>query len=217
MTDAPLTLGFDTSGSYCGAALWAKGDIVATAHEEMAKGQAERLVPLLEDILTQAGVLWGDLDRIGVGIGPGNFTGIRISVATARGLALGLNIPAIGVSLLEAAAFGTHGPRLVAHAARREFVYAQGFDGAAPLSPQLLTTEAARDLVTGGLSVIGSAAADVVQGTNGQEAPAKFAPASAVARIAAQRTPVPGERPAPLYLRPADAAPPRHGAPQIIV
>lgn len=70
----------------------------------MAKGQAERLFPLLEEVLAEAGLSWSDLDAIGVGIGPGNFTGVRISVAAARGLSLSLGIPAAGVSATEAAA-----------------------------------------------------------------------------------------------------------------
>ena len=55
----------------------------------MEKGQAERLMPMLAEMLAEAGVGFGDLARIGVGTGPGNFTGVRISVAAARGLALG--------------------------------------------------------------------------------------------------------------------------------
>ena len=57
-------------------------------------------MPLLEDVLAEAGIGWRDLAAIGVGTGPGNFTGVRISVAAARGLALGLGIPAIGVTRL---------------------------------------------------------------------------------------------------------------------
>ena len=93
-------LAFDTSGPHCAAALLEDGQITAARCEEMAKGQAERLMPLLEEILTEAGRDWRALDRIGVGVGPGNFTGIRISVSAARGLALGLGVPAIGVSAL---------------------------------------------------------------------------------------------------------------------
>ena len=59
----------------------------------MARGQAERLVPMLEEMLAEAGLGWRDLDALGVCTGPGNFTGIRISVSAARGLALALDVP----------------------------------------------------------------------------------------------------------------------------
>jgi len=78
------------------------GRIVAQRFEEMKKGQAERLFPLLEEVLGDVGAVWEELDAIGVGTGPGNFTGIRISVSAARGLALALGVPAIGVSGFEA-------------------------------------------------------------------------------------------------------------------
>ena len=64
----------------------------------MDKGQAERLMPLLEEVLAEGGIGWADLTALAVGTGPGNFTGVRIAVAAARGLALGLGIPAIGVT-----------------------------------------------------------------------------------------------------------------------
>jgi tRNA threonylcarbamoyl adenosine modification protein YeaZ len=78
------------------------GEIVAQRFEEMKKGQAERLFPMLEAVLGDVGAVWEELDAIGVGTGPGNFTGIRITVSAARGLALSLGVPAVGVSGFEA-------------------------------------------------------------------------------------------------------------------
>ena len=73
----------------------------------MQRGQAERLVPLLEELLARNSLGWQDLGALAVGVGPGNFTGIRISVAAARGLALALKIPCIGVSQFEAVSLAT--------------------------------------------------------------------------------------------------------------
>jgi tRNA threonylcarbamoyl adenosine modification protein YeaZ len=104
-----LSLGFDTSAAHCAAALVMGDRLLVQRHEDMARGQAERLMPRLEEVLRAEGLGWSDLSAIGVGIGPGNFTGVRIAVSAARGLALALGIPAIGVSTLEALAEG--GPR----------------------------------------------------------------------------------------------------------
>lgn len=198
----PLILGFDTSAAHCAAALLCGGRIVAERFEEMGRGQAERLMPLMEEVLAEGGFTWAELTAIGVGIGPGNFTGIRISVAAARGLALGLGIPAIGVSSLEAQAFGHPRPLLSVVDARRGYVYAQrlGRDGDGPAELHRADEiEAAADRVRVGPGISAS-------------------PAPAIARIAAARlaagAPLP--RPAPLYVRPADAAPSRD-APVVIL
>ena len=134
MAHAPLILSFDTSAAHCAAALLSGDRILATRGEEMGRGQAERLFPMLEDLLGEANVTWRDLTAIGVGVGPGNFTGIRIAVSAARGLALGLSIPAVGVSSFDALREGAEGPVLAAVSAPRGAVYLDAPD-ASPLGP----------------------------------------------------------------------------------
>jgi tRNA threonylcarbamoyladenosine biosynthesis protein TsaB len=96
-SDAPLILGFDTTAAQCAAVLLGGDRNLGAAREEMSRGQAERLMVMLEEVRSGAGAGWGDLDALAVCTGPGNFTGVRISVAAARGLALGLKITAIGI------------------------------------------------------------------------------------------------------------------------
>lgn len=211
-----LTLGFDTSAAHCAAALLRGNEIIAHCYEEMAKGQAERLMPLLTEILAETGIGWRDLDAVGVGIGPGNFTGVRIAVAAARGIALATGVPAIGVSTLEAAALDLPRPLVVVQDARRAEVYVQEFDLSGAEPPRL------SDLQTVALelshsALTGSAAAQVAAQTPGLTVlpPAHPLP-EAIARIAASRLGRPQPRPAPLYLRAADAAPARDSGPVML-
>ena len=178
-------LGFDTSLAHCGAALIRDGDCLAALYEDMQKGQAERLMPMLQEILNEAGLDWNDLDAIGVGIGPGNFTGIRISVSAARGLALGLGKPAIGVTLLDALAFGTDGPILACLDARRGKGYFQRFGYGQP-DPFLADLDEVT-VTPDGLKCIGTLGHEMALRLSAQHAPALYAPASAIARVAEQR------------------------------
>lgn len=203
MPDEPLILAFDTSAAHCAAALLAGERVLAERVEEMGKGQAERLLPMLEELLAGAGLGWHDLAAIGVGVGPGNFTGVRIAVSAARGLALSLGIPAIGVSSFEARAEGALRPVAILLDARRGEAYAQGFreTGAEPprLGPfETLTAEIA------GMPLIGP------------EDATPYPLAVAIARIAARRRGTAQPRPAPLYLRDADAAPPSDPPPRLL-
>jgi tRNA threonylcarbamoyl adenosine modification protein YeaZ len=182
-------LAFDTSAAHCAAALLL-GDRVIVKSEEMGRGQAERLMPLLEEVLRSEGLRFADLDRIGVGIGPGNFTGIRISVSAARGLSLGLGIPAIGVSCLTALRAGSTS-EIAAIAGPRETAYVQIGEADPTLIPVAEVPGSAQwltdpeDLVT------------------------------SIARIA-RKAPADSPAPAPLYLKPADAAPSRDVPPVIL-
>jgi len=156
----------------------------------MSRGQAEHLMPMLESFLAEHGKSWADLTRLGVGVGPGNFTGIRISVSAARGLALGLGIPAIGVSTLDAIQH-LHPHATAAVPAPRDMIYAQPPGGA----PMLVAASEFPDAVL---------------------APGPEALVAAMAEMAASADARDADRPKPLYIKPADAAPSREGAPVIL-
>ncbi len=212
----PIVLAFDTSGPWVATALFRDGDVIAAQYTDMAKGQAERLMPMVEQTLAEAQTSLQELSAIGVGVGPGNFTGIRISVSAARGLALALGCPAIGVSLLEALALEGPRPLLACVNAPRGARYLQRFGDGVERSPALVAAEVWSDWVCPDLTVIGQDSADLADILGVQHAPAAFAPASAIARIAALRVGTPHPRPAPLYIKPADAAPSREHGPVIL-
>ncbi|MDE0851306.1 tRNA (adenosine(37)-N6)-threonylcarbamoyltransferase complex dimerization subunit type 1 TsaB [Yoonia sp.] len=186
-------LAFDTASAHCAACL-IMDDKVIVRVDQMAKGQAEHLMPMLEAVLAENGLTWADLDAIGVGTGPGNFTGIRISVSAARGLALGLKIPAVGVTHLEAQVYGLPRPVTAKVAAPREHVYVQTF--ADDLGP-----------------------AELVSAECAENAPPIITPElmiQNIAQITRSRAAHNPDRPAPYYVRAADAAPPRDAPPIIL-
>jgi tRNA threonylcarbamoyl adenosine modification protein YeaZ len=214
-----LILAFDTSAAHCAAALLRGDRILAARDEAMDKGQAERLMPMLEEMLAGAGLGWRDLDAVAAGTGPGNFTGVRLSVAAARGLALSLGIPAVGVTALEAAGFGLPRPVLAALDARRGGVYLQLFaDAEAP--PAVLADLGALPAWAFEAKAVAGDGADRTAGLiRRQVARQPLPPAVAMAHLAARRLAASGSaipRPAPVYLRAADAAPPRDPPPELL-
>jgi tRNA threonylcarbamoyladenosine biosynthesis protein TsaB len=98
-------LAIDTTTEACSAALRV-GDAVLARSEEPGRGHADRILEMVDEILAEAGIALSALDGIAAGIGPGAFTGVRISVATAQGLAFGAALPVVPVSSLEALAYG---------------------------------------------------------------------------------------------------------------
>jgi tRNA threonylcarbamoyladenosine biosynthesis protein TsaB len=127
-------LAFDSSGNGCSAAVWEEGRIVAREFEMRPVGQAERLVPMIERVLAASGLGFDGIALLAVTVGPGAFTGVRIGIATAQGLALGTGVPCLGLSSLETVAHGVParllaGRRLVvALDSRREELFLQSFD-----------------------------------------------------------------------------------------
>ncbi|WP_116598352.1 tRNA (adenosine(37)-N6)-threonylcarbamoyltransferase complex dimerization subunit type 1 TsaB [Primorskyibacter marinus] len=225
--DAPLILGFDTSVAHCAAALRHGDNVLLSRTEDMPRGQAERLMPLLEDMLTAEGLGWSDLDALAVGVGPGNFTGIRISVSAARGLALALGIPAAGVSAFEmlAAEAEPAEHQLFCLPAPRGSVYVQLFTKGCATEPprQIDPDNPPADLpLPAGCQVIGAQATQIANAFAGAALPATVATIitlpETLTRVALDRLAAPGSPPppAPLYVRSADAAPPRDAPPVIL-
>ena len=90
----------DASSSLCSVSLIAD-DRIISLEERQPRRHAQRLLPLVDDVLAQAGVARQALDGLAFGRGPGSFTGIRIALSMVQGIALGLDIPVLGVSSLE--------------------------------------------------------------------------------------------------------------------
>lgn len=97
-----LVLGINTVADACEAALVRDGVVVVDYAEPMNQGHDARLAPVVETLMRRAETDFADLTRVAVVVGPGSFTGVRVGVAFARGLSLSLDIPAVGVSSLEA-------------------------------------------------------------------------------------------------------------------
>lgn len=136
---------FDTSCGACSVAVWSGDRAVAERYEAMPRGQAERLLPMIEETLAEAGMAWSWLDAVGVTRGPGAFTGIRIGLAAARGQALARGIPAVGISTFEALAVRAPAGCMVAIDTKRNDLYCQLFGpgGAAAGDPGILAPDEA--------------------------------------------------------------------------
>src|SRR5262245_7505880 len=97
-----VILGINTAGDACEAALVRDGVVIAARSAPMTQGHDARLAPVVDEVMREAGLAVAGLQRVAVVVGPGSFTGVRVGVAFARGLALAMDIAAVGVSSLEA-------------------------------------------------------------------------------------------------------------------
>jgi tRNA threonylcarbamoyladenosine biosynthesis protein TsaB len=129
-----LVLGIDTANSACAVALVRGSAILSRRREDGTRGQAERLLPMILECLGEAGAVPNQLDRIGVNVGPGAFTGLRVGLAAARGLALAAGRPLVGITAFEAVVHAHRAdgdPEAVLAVlleSRRDDVYLQLFD-----------------------------------------------------------------------------------------
>lgn len=204
-----IVLGLDTCLAACSVAVLDGERVLAHASEVMARGHQERLAPMAREVMAAAGLGFGDLDRIGATVGPGSFTGLRVGVAFAKGLASALGIPAVGVGALEALAAEADGLSAALIDARRDQVYLQVFeDREALMAPDVLPlgTASARlvELSMGRpMTLVGSGAPLLAPAAPGARLlTPEGCDARQVAAIAARRTPGPL---IPLYLRAPDA------------
>ncbi len=220
-----LVLSFDTAMAACSAAVVridAGGpETLASHHEARTKGHAEVLVPMIAEVMASAALSFSDLDRIAVTTGPGTFTGVRIGVATARGMAVASGLPVIGITTLEAVAAGaveagtSRGrPIAVVFDARRDQVYVQCFSpDLEPLSdPLALGYDDARAAIECHDPVVVGSGAGLIRTGGGELSSAAGREVLPTARIVAGRAAlrtISSEPVVPLYLRPPDAKLPK--------
>jgi tRNA threonylcarbamoyl adenosine modification protein YeaZ len=221
-------LAIDTALAACSAAVLDTdaGGIVASESLAMTRGHAETLMPLLARLMGQAGMVLRDLDRIAVTTGPGSFTGLRVGISAARGIALSAGKPAVGISTLSAYAAPYLAeddtiPVVCAIDARHQHVYLQvfGVGGRTLIAPRLAPlSDAVQAAAQAPARIVGSAAqavADALAGRPSEVAAVAVDPRGApdidwVARLGAA-LPEGQSPPKPQYLRAPDAQP-QHAA-----
>ncbi len=220
-------LAIDTALAACSAAVLdtQNGGVVASESLPMVRGHAEALLPLLQRVMQAAGLTFPDIDRIAVTTGPGSFTGLRVGLAAARGIALAADKPAVGVSTLSAyaaphVADDDRFPVVAAIDARHSHVYLQVFapGGRSFTAPRLAPLhEAIKAAAETASCIAGSAARFVADGLAAEGFAANGvapvvvdpSPAPDIGWVARMGAVVPPEQ-APLkpqYLRAPDAQP----------
>ncbi len=216
-------LGIDTALDRCSLAIVEGGGVLASQTQRLTKGHAEVAPLMLKSLLDETRLRAGDLDRVGVVVGPGGFTGVRIGLALARGLALGTGIAVIGVSAMAALLDGWRGAEkasgltAIVLDARRGQVFAALYSGArekvapfaaSPVDASRTLLDAAGESAVAVIGAGGALLPETPPHWRLAEPDAAIDPVR-VARLAAA-APAPSAPPAPIYLRPPDAAP---GAP----
>lgn len=216
-----LTLGIETATDVCAVALLDGSAPRFEASIHVPRSHGRRLAVLIREALDHAGLAPADLGLVAVSAGPGSYTGLRIGVGTAKGLALATGAALVAVPTLGAlaeAAPRPDGPLVAVVPSRRGEVYAAAFGPAgAPLRPAtaLALAEAGAWLPEGPLAVVGPGADRLVEAvpdrawTRLDAAPSGAAVARLGARLLAERGPDDPATVEPLYLKPVQASRPR--------
>lgn len=201
-------LAIDTATAACSAAACEDGAVAAARSERLGTGHAERLVPMLAEVMAEAGWRFDEVDLLVVTLGPGSFTGIRAGVAAARALSLSAGKPALGVSTLEAmaATVADGAARTCVLRGRQGTVYAQRFaaDGLPVTEAGIMPETAVADLCEPGDMLL----TDDATGLEGAMPVGVDAPAvarAALARLDRGARPGPGTLLRPLYMRDSGA------------
>jgi tRNA threonylcarbamoyladenosine biosynthesis protein TsaB len=219
-----LILAIDTALDACAAAVLdtSAGKIIAQESQPMKRGHAEALMPLLARVMKASGVAFAALDRIAATTGPGSFTGLRVGLSAARGIALAAGKPVVGVTTLTAYAAPIVSedrghPVISAIDARHDHVYYQvlGGDGSSLVKPKVAPIAEALEASRFGSPFLVGNAAQILAGRWPADAPPPFQidqqAAPDITWVAWMGAAVDPERaPArPYYLRAPDAKPPK--------
>jgi tRNA threonylcarbamoyladenosine biosynthesis protein TsaB len=219
-----LILAIDTALDACAAAVLdtAANELIAQESQAMKRGHAEALMPLIARVMKASGIAFAALDRVAATTGPGSFTGLRVGLSAARGIALAAGKPVVGVTTLTAYAApivsenGEH-PVLSAIDARHDHVYFQmvSGDGSSLIKPNVAPIAEALDAQRFGTPYLVGNAAKILAERWPADAPPPFKidaqPAPDIAWVAWLGAAIsPESAPAkPYYLRAPDAKPPK--------
>lgn len=210
MQNSLKILAVDTALGACSVAVLDGENVLAHHFEDMVRGHAEALAPMVDDTMRKAGIAFAALDRLAVTTGPGTFTGQRVGLAFMRGLRIALKKPLVGVTTLEAMAFATGGEHAAAiHDARRDEAYLLLRDKEEVILPPTVMPFAEavariRDFGPCALCGTGAAAAKTTLDNGFQLTDIRQPDALWAARLAMTQ-PLSNTPPAPLYLRAPDA------------
>jgi tRNA threonylcarbamoyladenosine biosynthesis protein TsaB len=224
-----LILAIDTALDACAAAVLDtdKGKVIAQESAAMKRGHAEALMPLLARVMKQSGIAFAALDRVAATTGPGSFTGLRVGLSAARGIALAASKPVVGITTLSAYAaphVSEHGehPIISAIDARHDHIYLQVVTGhgEALVTPRVAPVDEALTASRFGAPLLVGNAATMLADRWPKDAPApvkveqQAAPDIVwVAWLAAAVDPALAT-PRPYYLRAPDAKPPADQLPR---
>lgn len=216
-----MILAIDTASTLCAACVWdaTAGRELGRRVEDIGKGHAERLMGIIDAALADAGKTYSDITAIAVSVGPGSFTGIRVGVSAARGLALALNVPAYGITTLSAIAETAREKfpdrRIIAAIdAKRDELYVEDHtpDGTLAAGPMIVPHAEAGRLTRDPSPILAGSGASIIAAALGiddgdiVEAEATTADVAIYARLAAAGR-IANSPPSPLYLRGPDAKP----------
>ena len=225
-SSGPLLLAIDTAGSACSVAVGRGTAVLAAERQAMRYGHGEALLPIIDRVVAAAGIARAALDGVAVAVGPGGFTGIRVGLGAAHGIALALNTRLIGVTSFAAVAASlsaTSGAVLVALDSRRDDLYVQLFEGttAEPLAePAAVLPDVLVEYVEGSVGarplLVAGDRAETAAAALGGRLEAEIATGSApdargvLAAALRQIEREPAGKPVrPLYLRPPDVTMPK--------
>jgi tRNA threonylcarbamoyladenosine biosynthesis protein TsaB len=211
----------DTSTPLGTVALFEDDRLVLAAERRVSNAHGESLLPMIDETFARAGWRPGDVARWGVGVGPGSFTGVRIAVATVKGIALATGAEVVAVTSLDAVAVGLTGQVVSVLDAMKGEVFLQvradGEHGELRLAPCHVRAElaaaAVANVVQGHVLLAGEAARTVEWGALDREvragSPHDLPRAESVARLARAGRPVPVDALEPFYVRAPDVTVPR--------
>ncbi len=217
-TSKNIILALDTTASHCSVSLFQDEVLLAEKSSLMQKGQSEKLFAFIQCIFSETNLTLKNVKAIGVGIGPGNFTGLRIGISAAKGLAMALKIKVYGVNRFETL-IDSNQPTLALVANNKESFYTQFFINRKPMQQpsKKSLTEILEEYYLPNTIVSGDSAEQIAKNLNLQHGFNDSKPRiEKIGSMTLKYLKTGGPSPAPLYIKGPDAKLPKEPIPLIL-